>query len=833
MSPWGAAARAWLALGAIVGGYALAMFLAGLDPAFSRPLAPLVVAAASIGVACVCRGTVARAALLGAVAALACAWWMIRIGALPDDDSGRASDLTGAIVTIEGVVTERPRPAMTHAAFGPGAAWSFPVRIDRIENAPFAWRAGDVVRVRCEGRADASVGHRTRLTGTFDTLQGPQNPGERDHRPRALQDGVIGRLRTSGAMVDDLGPASGPRAAIDRAREALRARADRALGAEAPRRGESPGVALARSLILGEDDGAPLEAARDSFTRVGLSHVLAISGFHLVVLVWSAVMLLRLLGDRGPLEPIAVGSMVLVYALIVPAEAPVIRAAIMAMAFLLADALGRRHDRLAVLAWVACALLIWRPADAASLGFQLSIGLTGVLLWIGTRMNDRLWGPVLRGTVTTPDPTVRSILGRAAKSLVSASILCWLVGLPVIAWHTGSISVLAVPATLVVVPVCVVLMWLGFVALVGGMIWPPVGAALLPVLDRVGTWIADLVLWFDESGASLIRVGPFSALLASSAVALALWWCLSGRWRSAPHWLATALVACWGAFELRAFGGMAPDVRLRIDTLAVGDGTCHILRANGQAMLWDCGSLARSDVGARTLPRAARALGITRIPVAVLTHPNADHWNGLVDAARTMGMRVLLVGDATLDEVLASPDTRLGLALRELSRRGVEIRRVGAGDSLPLGHARVEFVWPPDGFESGEANERSLVARVVPRTPASTDDNARSDALLTGDIQAIAISAMIEAHPDLTTRVLELPHHGSMIRATVDLLAHADPAAVHQSTGRRRAEDDRMERWRSDFDGRWGVTARDGWVWTEVTRDGAVRGGSMRNAAPD
>lgn len=825
-SPWGAAARAWISLGALALGFVVAKRLGSAAPLAGEPWVWLGAAGACVVASIAMRGIGARGMLLAALACVGGAWWLIRIGAIDRDATlshAPSGVVTNRVVTVGGVVVSEPRVIGTSRTFGPATVQTFDVRVEWIEGSPVAWRPGDLVRVWCGGRVEVGAGERVRCRATVEPVGGPRNPGERDARVRAAQDRLIGHAHTSSALIEALGREPGPGAAMLRASAWLRARAEGALG-----NGGSRGAALVRSLILGEDDGptGEMASAREAFTRVGLSHVLAISGFHLVVLVWTVVVVLRLFGDLGAVEPLTVGALVVLYLLIVPAEAPVVRAGIMALAFLGADAMGRRHDRLAVLGWVACGLLLWRPADVMSLGFQLSVGLTGTLLLLGTTVNDRIWGPRLRGGTTTPDPTGWSWIVGGARSLVSASLLCWVVGLPLIAWHTGSVSVLAMPATLVVVPLCVVLMWIGFVALLGGMIWPPIARALDPIVHGLGEGIADIVLWFDESGVSLVRVAPFTFLLAASATGLALWWCASGRWRSAPHWLATALVLGWGAMELRSTASLLPDVSVRLDTLAVGDGTCHIVRSGsgGGAMLWDCGSLARSDVGARTLPRAARALGITRIPLAVLTHPNLDHYNGLLDAARTMGLRTLLVGDATLDHVMASGDTGLGEMLRELERMGVEIRRVGAGDALDLGDVRVEFIWPEDGFESSEPNERSLVARIeIARIGGKSE---RADVLLTGDIQAAAIDAMMRAHPGLRARVMEMPHHGSVIREARGMLVWAAPQAVHQSTGPRRAEGDP---WEAQREGRWwGVTATDGALWSEVTRDGAVRSGSMR-----
>lgn len=757
-------------------------------------------------------------AVLLLAAALGCggAWWTIRVGGA---SAGSEVAGSGRLIVVEGEVLDGVRSveaAGVAAGFGPGRIVAFTLGTERGR-----------FRVRATGRVEAFLpGDRLRVEGVWTPVDGPRNPGERDPRARAAQEGLLGRLETSGALIERVAPERGvsPMARVKRAALALRARALEAIGGGEgePRRG----LALARSLLLGEDEAA-LAPAREAFTRVGLSHVLAISGFHLVVLVWSVAMAVRLFGDRGGLESLVVAGLVGLYLLIVPAEAPILRAGAMVVCFLVADALGRRHDRLALLAWIACGLLLWRPTDAFGLGFQLSVGLTATLLWLGQRMDERVWGLRLRGRVTTPDPTVWSWIAGGFKSLVSASALCWLVGLPVIAWHTGSVSLLAIPATLVVVPLCVVLMWLGFLAILAGVVWPGAGRVLLGPIETLGAWTTDVTLWFDESGVSLVRIGPISVLLAGAGVLLALWWCASGRWRSAAHWLATALVLAWAGFELRMASLPRADVVARLDTFAVGDGTCHLVRSGADALLWDCGSLMRTDVGSRTLVRGARALGVTRIPVAVLTHPNLDHYNGLVDAARTMGLRTLLVGDATLDHVASSRDTSLGLALIELERRGVEIRRVGAGDVVAFGHVEIRFLWPPEGYLSGAANERSLVAAFVARG-AGLESAA---VLLTGDIQAEAIGGVMAAYPELRTSVLEMPHHGSAIRAAVDLLYHTEARSVHQSTGERRAMDPRMGAWREAHEesgGVWGITARDGWVWSEALRGGAVRSGSMR-----
>ncbi|MCW5768389.1 MAG: ComEC/Rec2 family competence protein [Phycisphaeraceae bacterium] len=826
---WDAAARAWTALACLICGFALARTLGLTDPT------PWLILAALLAIAsCFLKGRAYANAVIIAAITLGASWWTLRI----NTHLASANDQTTELRIVRGTVADEPRLIDPRGpiSFGPALRQLFTLRTE-----------GGSVRVRVTGRLESlRIGDTAEVQGRWIPTHGPLNPGEPDARIRAAQDRRLGSIETTPTLVHRIAHTPTTRDRLAHLASRLRARSLAAL-TPANHESESPsqGLALTRSLLLGEDETA-LEPARDAFTRVGLSHVLAISGFHLVVLVWSITLALRTLGDRGPLEPLCVASLVVFYLIVVPAEAPILRAGAMAICFLLADALGRRHDRLALLGWIACTLALWRPADAFSLGFQLSVGLTATLLWLGTSTHDRLWGPRLKGTVTTPDPTIPGRLLEGAKSLVSASLLCWLVGLPIIAWHTGNISLLAVPATLIVVPMCIILMWIGFLAIMGGLLSPALGHTLGGIIDTLGAWITDVVIWFDESPFSLVRIAPISIPLAGAAVALALWWCASGRWRSIPHWLATTLVLGWSGMELRATSALAPDVLVRIDTLAVGDGSCHIVRSGRDAMLWDCGSLTRSDIGSRTLPRAARALGITRIPLAVLTHPNIDHANGLVDAARTMGLRTLLIGDATIEHAGASPRGQIARALADLERRGVAIRRINAGDSLTLGHTSIRFIWPENGFTSREPNERSLVAAVHPLHPHAAPPHAPptpptpqeaeppASLLLTGDIQQDAITRIIASNPGLRARVLEMPHHGSAIREAVDLLFHTDPDSIHQSTGQRRSADPRMQHWRGiwlDGGRSWGVTATDGWIWSEALANGTTRSGTNAEAA--
>jgi len=265
--------------------------------------------------------------------------------------------------------------------------------------------------------------------------------------------------------------------------------------------------------------------------------------------------------------------------------------------------------------------------------------------------------------------------------------------------------------------------------------------------------------------------------------------------------------------------------------LSVGDGSCLLVRAGDDALLWDCGSL-RPSLGVRTIPYALRALGRPRVPVAVVTHANIDHYAALPDAASAIGLRTVYVSAPALETMRAGPPGSAGgVFLDRLGRLGVEVLPLSRGDSVPLGGHRLEILWPPADPPPviRARNDRSLVARLA----APTAGGVRT-VLLTGDIQRGAMLLLLadaEAGAvSLDTDVLELPHHGSHHPAAERFFGAVTPAAVLQSTGPRRVGDARWDEeraWLFDRGGSWRVTATEGAVYAEITAAGVVRTGSL------
>jgi ComEC/Rec2-related protein len=549
--------------------------------------------------------------------------------------------------------------------------------------------------------------------------------------------------------------------------------------------------------------------------------VLAISGFHLAVMAGAALFVVRLTGDRGRLEPALVASLVVLYVVVLPAEAPILRSAAMVLAWLGAESLGRRYDKRALLAWVAIAVLLVRPMDLFSLGYQLTFGITAALVWFGSVVHERMFPAALSfQRHEPPDVFEGRWWAQRATQLVSASVLCWLVATPLAARTVGIVSPAAVVATLVVVPVITVLLWAGYGAMVVGVLVPPAGGVAAAVLGWLAGLVVAVVGAFDSVPLTTVYVPRVSAGLTAALTVIVLVWLVRGRLRSPGVWAATLVVGGWLAGELYNAGRLERGVLLRIDTLDVGDGTCHLVRSGREAVLWDCGSLSPS-VGVRTIPRAVRALGAWRVREVVVTHPNYDHYSGLVDVAGPLGVERVSFSRAFLAAAAGRPGGAEAALLGAL--RGARDRGAGAGGGggVPGG----------GGGRPGALAARALAVCVRQRQLAG------------GAVQRVhgrgrAPSDAVRRHPAGGDRGADDARGGLGGRypgaaAPRERAADGDgagrggrPGVVVQSTGPSRALD---VRWNAHREGRmWWTTATDGGAWAEIRGDGSVASGSVR-----
>jgi len=775
-----------------------------------------------------------RAGVGAGIVSLGMGWWILRVESAPGDFLGDALPTDESIIVrIEGVVrtaARRDEPIGALARFSPlPPTWSFEMEADAlIDRLGRRVATSGVALVRVgEARPGVVPGDLVRVEGRARGVGGARNPGEPDWRRWARQHERAGALDVPAASLveriersEERWASRGARA-LQRAQAWLRARAMAPIAGGADEAGDARGRSDARTtgrsvalaMLLGERT-APLEDARGAFARLGLSHMLAISGLHLALLAGVTLGALRLAAPGWKHQPLALAGVIGVYLVLTPAHTPVLRAGVMLLGALAAQAAGRRYDQLNTLALVGVGLLLWRPLELVSPGFQLSFLVVAGLVGLTPALWNRLLGEA-------GDPDARPLGARLRRHLGAAAItaiVAWAISSPLAAWQFGVFPTVGWLLALLLAPLLSVALAIGYAAMALGLLWPEGGAALGEWCVLLCARFAGVVAWMETLPGMTIRLARLDPLWAAGATIALAWTMRTGLSRPGLKALVFCALGGWLAWMTLGATRLAGDQAARLDTLDVGQGTCHLFRSGEEAMLWDCGA-KWSGVGVRAIPDAVRALGAGRVETVVISHADIDHFSGLPDAAWALGVRRALVTEWTLLAAERSERGPEAALLRSLRVQGVAIETVHAGDSIRIGEALVEFLHPPapaagrKGFESD--NDASLVARIV--TPTDAGDRR---ILLTGDIAEEAMEDMDARGVDLACHALEAPHHGSAIPAAYAFVAEADPRVVIQSTDRSRLDD---PRWAEQRRGRrWLATARRGAISTIVGKNGQI-----------
>jgi competence protein ComEC len=331
---------------------------------------------------------------------------------------------------------------------------------------------------------------------------------------------------------------------------------------------------------------------------------------------------------------------------------------------------------------------------------------------------------------------------------------------PVVAALFGTVALAAVPANLLAVPAVAPATVLGVLAAVVSPVAPPLAAAAA----WLASWPAWWLVWVarvcaDVPGASLPWPGGVAGGLALAALLLAAVAAVRVRpLRVLAGVAAAALVLV--ALPIRAVAPGWPPDGWRVVGCAVGQGDAEVLRAGpGAAVVVDTGP----DPG--PVDACLRRLGVSAVPLLVLSHLHADHVGGLQGALRGRAVGAIVTSG---DDRPSAGSRALAGAVR---RSGVPVLRAGPGAVYRAGDVRLEVLGPVRRFEGtrSDPNNNSLVVRA---------DVAGLSVLLGGDVEHDGQQALLAAGAPLRADVLKVPHHGSAFSEPAFLDAAAAPVAL-------------------------------------------------------
>jgi competence protein ComEC len=522
---------------------------------------------------------------------------------------------------------------------------------------------------------------------------------------------------------------------VQRAAGSLRAGLRRASDQlPADERGLLPG------LVLGDTSRMPADLL-DDFRTAGLTHLTAVSGANIAILVSFVLLAGRWAGLRGRWLPVAGGLAMAAFVVLARPQPSVLRAAAMGAIGLLALATGRRRRSVAALAAAVLVLLLADPWLARSFGFVLSVLATGGLVLLAPG-----WASQWR------DRGLPRPLAEALAVPLAAQLVCG----PVIVLLSGQLSLVAVPANLLVAPAIAPATVLGVLA--------TAAAPLDDGLARVLATLAGAPVWWVVQVARRGAAVPGSAVgwpdtvrgalllaVASTVVAVAVQ-VLARR----PARAAGAAVVLGVALVVPATSPGWPPPGWVLAACDVGQGDALVLEvASRTAVVIDAGP------DPEAVDRCLRRLDVSRVPIVLLTHLHADHVEGLPGV-----LRGRQVGEVALGPY-GEPADELRRVRGWARAAGVPITSVTVGERMAIGPVSWSVLWPA----------RVIHEESVPNN-ASVVLLARSHGLrllLTGDVEPPAQRALLSRVRLPRVDVLKVAHHGS---------AYQDPALLAETRPR-------------------------------------------------
>ncbi len=648
------------------------------------------------------------------------------------------------------------------------------------------------------GDGEVRLGDSVEMFGKLYRPPPPSNPGQFDFAQWQRRRGVLVAMVCPSAELVATTARSGWRSYL----AGLRARAHAAfIDDDIATRDQQ--TALLETMVLG-DRHAVDPKTEQLFIRTGTAHFLAVSGAHVGVIAGFVWFIARFFGGTRRRCAVFVIAVLILYVGIVEPRPPIFRATIIGLVYCFGMLLRRTPCAANSISLAMMILLAIRPPVLFGAGFQLSFAGVYAICYLSHPLLE-WWHAMVARWITPVDTTGRrsprlSPIRRAAWrlyhticSMAAVGTAACLVSTPLVGIHFGHLAMFACVFGLLLMWPFTLTVFLGFVTVMIELVSPGLAFIARPVAE----WVAGGFLWLVESCAavSLNFVGRWSLacvavytlvvclLIGSIRFGKPTAWSAARRWTSAraPRlgWLvflgAGGLTVAGCAALL--IGKPDGDASLRITHLSVGRGTAAVIEfPNGKTWLYDCGTNRNYDPGASTVVPFLQSRGIGQIDRVILSHPNLDHFGGVLSVIDAMPTGPITVNASFVP--LTRPQSPAEALLEELRRRDHSVKVLPASnETARVGNVLIEILRPTD-FVPESTNGASIVLRLTYRGHSI---------LMCGDIEEHAMAALMR-QAEIRADALVLPHHGGIQPNTAEFIAAVDPTICIRSASQRTAD---------------------------------------------
>ena len=193
------------------------------------------------------------------------------------------------------------------------------------------------------------------------------------------------------------------------------------------------------------------EITVQDFNRSGLTHFLAISGTHIVVIYWMIMVVLNFLIPLKFRKLSIIISLILIwiFGLYIGFGSSVLRSCLMITIYYIYVFLQRKPDLLHSLSFSGILILLFNSQQLFDIGFQLSFLAVFGIFWLNN--------PILKHF-----PIPRNKFQKLIFNTISISFAAQLITLPLVLYYFHQFSWMSIPANLVIIPLSEIIIIFSF-----------------------------------------------------------------------------------------------------------------------------------------------------------------------------------------------------------------------------------------------------------------------------------------------------------------------------------------------------------------------------------
>lgn len=520
-------------------------------------------------------------------------------------------------------------------------------------------------------------------------------------------------------------------------------------------------ASLASALIFGEQS-LLAEDVMSAYKKIGITHLLAISGMQVTVLMGVIYMFGLRLGIARERMAIFLLSILPLYAIIAGGSPSVIRSVLMAGILLMG---GLRPSSFPIsqtgaLGLSFMAFILFDPFSVYNPGFQLSYAVTFSLLFSASALKKKHLGGV--------------------NLLALTSLISQIAALPILLFHFFELPLASIAANILFIPIYSFILMpivyfsfpLSFFEGLAYALGPVINGSVI-LAERLALLLAETPLQLNPGEQPTSVIVSYAAAVLYS---LTVW-----ERNLKKKWAFAALLIPFALLLLQESGERFSNHAGEVAMIDVGQGESIFISipgGKGNYLIDTGGSVdfgkkawqrpkKNFDPGRDVVVPFLKARGVTKLNKLILTHGDEDHIGGAAGIMENIKIEQILVPE--MKEKSENEEDVIKLA----RKMQIEVKEVSKSDFWTAGGIKF-FVLSPEKNYTGERNGGSIVIY---------SELADKGWLFTGDLTEEAEKELVSQYPDLKIDVLKAGHHGSKTSTSSSFLQHYRPSTVLISAG--------------------------------------------------